>query len=83
MTNQPQLRHSSLRSADLGDGRITAAVVNIDDLIFDKTVEGSANFLDKRGDIVSFVSYWDDDREIHASVDLTPFDSADKSVLGL
>ena len=52
--------------ADLGRGRVRAAIIDVDDLVIHEPVERSGNFGDQRGDIAGLVLDRDDDRKIHA-----------------
>src|SRR5207248_7585114 len=66
MTHQPKARIRSLQMTDFGGGGIAAAIVDIDDLVIDKSVERSGDFGGQRGNIAGLVLDRDDDRKIHA-----------------
>ena len=55
-----------LQIADFGSGRVTAAIIDINDLIIDAAVERGGNLGDERRDIAGFVLDRDDDRKFHA-----------------
>src|SRR5208282_41219 len=61
VTQQPHLRRFGCEPRDLGDSRITAPVIHVEDLIFNQTVESGADLADERGDIFGLVLYWDND----------------------
>ena len=61
-----------LQIADFGSGRVTAAIIDINDLIIDATVECGGNLGDERRDIAGFVLDRDDDRKFHAVFTLSP-----------
>ena len=56
---------SACNPADLGGGRIVAAVIDIDDLVDQQAVERCTNLGDQRRDIAGLVLDRDDDRKIH------------------
>jgi hypothetical protein len=66
-----------LQPANLGDGRVIAAVVDIDDLVIEKPVESGVDLGHKQGDIAGLIFDRNDDGKIHATDDGSPNRAAD------
>ena len=70
VTHEAKLRQARLQPADLGAGRIVAAVVDIDDLVPDAALESDGerggDLGDQRGNVAGLVLDRNDDRKIHA-----------------
>jgi hypothetical protein len=68
-----------LQAANLGRGRIVAAVIDIDDLVIQTPVEGGADLGHERCDIAGLVLDRNDNGNIHATKRLAPDPSRSSS----
>ena len=64
---EAQPRRRGLQAANLGDGRVVAAIIDINDLVLETAVEGGADLGHKRSDIAGLVLDRNYDGKIHAT----------------